>query len=407
MEVKKVIKLPKPLPYQQQIIDYLEQDDIKYVSVCAGRQCGKSFLLKMLVTKWALEQQNQKILYITPTSKLSRNFYKELTDSLKDFIKESNGTELRITFTTGSYVQFFSSESENSIRGFQSNYLIIDEAAFINDDTFNLIIKPTSLVKGKKIIMCSTPNGAQGFFFQHVVNGLDNKKGYKTVKTNIYENQFVTTEEIENIKTQVPERVFRQEYLGEFLDNAGTVFTNYMNCLLIDKPILNNKYFAAIDWAKSHDYTVITILNSLKQVVFRYKMTGLDYTKQVEKIISILNEWKPLITISEENNIGTVVNEMLKKDYKGKLKCITLDNSFKKEIIEQLIVAFEQRLILIDNDQSLINELQGFTVTYNPASQTIKYGARTGGYDDQVISLAYAYYAASKLNQSNYSISFI
>ena len=50
--------------------------------------------------------------------------------------------------------------------------------------------------------------------------------------------------------------------------------------LLIDKPILNNKYFAAIDWAKSHDYTVITILNSLKQVVFRYKMTGLDYTKQ-------------------------------------------------------------------------------------------------------------------------------
>ena len=61
-----------------------------------------------------------------------------------------------------------------------------------------------------------------------------------------------------------------------------------------------------------------------------------------------------------------------KKDYKGKLKCITLDNSFKKEIIEQLIVAFEQNKIEIDNDQSLINELQGFTVTYNPASQTGK-----------------------------------
>lgn len=407
MEVKKVIKLPKPTPYQKKIIDYCDDNDVKYISIVAGRQCGKSFLMKMLVSKFGLEAKNNIITYVTPTFRLSRLFYKQIVTALKDYIKTENATELRIDFVTGSYVQFFSSESKDSIRGFQSTHLLIDEAAFIDDQTFQNILFPTLLVKGKKMILASTPSGSQGFFYQYITNGLNKLDNYQTVLTNVYENPFVNKDDIEKIKTQIPEKVFRQEYLGEFLDGSGAVFSNYKNCILKSEAALDGKYFCGIDWGKQHDYTALTILNSKRQVIYRYKVTGIEYTKQVEEIVKILDKWKPIITISEENSIGTVVNELLKKAYKGKLKTIQLNNEFKRNMIEELIVAFEQNKIEIDNDDSLMLELQGFTVTYNPSTQTVKYGSKLGGFDDQIISLAYSYYAATKLNVSSYNLSLI
>ena len=402
---KTIIKLPHPLPYQREIIDWVDCDEIKYINFLKSRQSGGSFLMRMLVIKWGLELTNEKIGYCCPTYKICRTFFSELVEKVKPFIKESNSTDLIIKFVTGTKIQFISAESKDSIRGLQFHRLIIDEAAFISDVFFDSVLKPTMLVTGKKLIMCSTPNGAQGFFHQYCTYGLNGEVGYRTKCINIYDNPFVTNDEIEKIKSQIPEKVFNQEYLAQFIDGAGSVFSNYQKCI-IAKPIKTAKVYAAIDWAKIDDYSVLTVLNDKAQVLYRYRINGMDYTQQVRLMAGKLNEWKPAMTISEENNIGQVVNELLKKAYKGALRCITLDNEFKREIIEDLIVAFEQGTIGIDDDEVLLRELQSFTCTYNPQTQKIKYAARTGLHDDCVISLAYAYHLAKNKN-NNYNIAFI
>ena len=58
---KKKIKLPTPLNYQRDIINWLEADDVKFVSFLKSRQSGGSFLNKLLVSKWGLECGNNKI----------------------------------------------------------------------------------------------------------------------------------------------------------------------------------------------------------------------------------------------------------------------------------------------------------------------------------------------------------
>ena len=201
----------------------------------------------------------------------------------------------------------------------------------------------------------------------------------------------------------IPSKVFNQEYLAQFVDGAGAVFSNYRECV-ISNPVKSTKLYAAIDWAKTEDYTVLTIMNDKSQVLYRYRINGMDYTQQVRLIAAKLNEYRPTMTISEENNIGQVVNELLKKAYKGPIRCITLDN--EREIIEDLIVAFETKSIGIDDDEILMRELQSFTCTYNQQTQKIKYAARVGMHDDCVISLAYAYHL-SKNKINNYNISFI
>lgn len=400
--MKKTIKLPKPLDYQRDIINYLDDDNVKYVTFLKSRQSGGSFLNKLLTLKWGLSLNNAKIGYITPTYKLARLFYKELNESSISLIKESNQTDLLIKFLTGSYVQFFSAEAKDAIRGFQFTHLIIDEAAFISDDVYNEVIHATHLIKGKKVVMCSTPNSSSGFFHQYYTYGIEQKENYRSKKINIYDNPFVSPEEILTIKNSLPDRVFRQEYLAEFFDADGAVFTNIMNCLN-DNPKHNGNYYAAIDWGKTNDYTVLTIINDLKQVVYIYRINTLEYTTQVKLIVEKLNIWKPKLTISEENNIGQVVNELLKEQYKGQIKRITLDNSEKKNIIENLIVGFEQGDITIPNNEILINELKSFTCTYNTSTKNIKYGAPNGLHDDMVISLAYAY-SNVKTKVGRYSI---
>ena len=73
-------------------------------------------------------------------------------------------------------------------------------------------------------------------------------------------------------------------------------------------------------------------------------------------------------------------------------------------MIEDLIVAFEQQLIGIPNDDALLRELQAFSCVYNPQTQNVKYSAPNGLHDDMVISLAYAYYAVNNMKvKINYS----
>ena len=80
-----------------------------------------------------------------------------------------------------------------------------------------------------------------------------------------------------------------------------------------------------------------------------------------------------------------------------------LDSGKKKEMIENLVVGFEQKDITIPNNQMLLRELQSFTVTYTPSTQTVKYGAPSGLHDDMIISLCYAY-SLVKTKKGRYSL---
>lgn len=395
------LTLPKPLTYQKDILNSFNNPDIKTIIFKKSRQVGGSYVAKMIIIKYLLENTNKKCMYITPTYRLSKSFYLTLEKSLKPFIKSSNSTDLLIQFKTGSTLQFFSgnNSSAESIRGFNSHLLIIDEASFIDDDTYYYSIKPSTLVLTEKIIVISTPNTSSGFFWELYNTALNGEQGFYFKEVSIYENPFVSPEDIHQIKKSIPERVFRQEYLGEFLDGDGAVFTNYKSCI-VEEPKLTGTYYGAIDLAKQDDYTVLTIMNDLQQVVDIYRINQVDYTRQVKSLVMILNKWKPVKTICETNNIGDVVFELLKREYSGRLVPINLNNSLKKEMIENLVVAFEQEKIGIPDDDNLLRELQGFSIDYNPKTGNVYYSARNGLHDDMVISLAYVYSIAKRRDKN-------
>lgn len=400
MNVTFNIKLNKP---QQDMLALIEKN--KFVFAAMSRQIGKSVLCKVLCTKWLLEP-NKEIGYITPSLKLAKKFFNDLTGIIPEsLLVKSNASDLILQSVTGSTLYFYSAEQGNRIRGVTFDYLVLDEAAFYKEDTganhiWYSILQPTIKVKGKKIVMVSTPNGQSGFWYDLIQKALKGQKGYAYIKRTIYDDSMCT--DIEEIKNSTPDLMFRQEFLCEFIAGANSFFTGYHNCY--DDTMTfnwNQPLWAGIDWSSTgKDETIVTIINGLNQII-QYNIEG-DLDSKYRQIASILNKYSLKGVYAEDNSIGSVMINELKKQMRQKnvLKPFTTTNDSKTEIVTELALSLEKEELTY-NDLQLDRQLGAFGYSVSKTKKLTFEGK--GEHDDRVMSLALAlkakkdmvYYSAS------------
>ena len=400
MNVTFNIRLNKP---QQDMLALIEKN--KFVFAAMSRQIGKSVLCKVLCTKWLLEP-NKEIGYITPSLKLAKKFFNDLTGIIPEsLLVKSNASDLILQSITGSTLYFYSAEQGNRIRGVTFDYLVLDEAAFYKEDTganhiWYSILQPTIKVKGKKIVMVSTPNGQSGFWYDLIQKAIKGQKGYAYIKRTIYDDSMCT--DIEEIKNSTPDLMFRQEFLCEFIAGANSFFTGYHNCY--DDTMTfnwNQPLWAGIDWSSTgKDETIVTFINGLNQII-QYNIEG-DLDSKYRQIASILNKYSLKGVYAEDNSIGSVMINELKKQMRQKnvLKPFTTTNDSKTEIVTELALSLEKEELTY-NDLQLDRQLGAFGYSVSKTKKLTFEGK--GDHDDRVMSLAMAlkakkdmvYYSAS------------
>ena len=394
------IRLNKP---QQDMLALIEKN--KFVFAAMSRQIGKSVLCKVLCTKWLLEPNNE-IGYVTPSLKLAKKFFNDLTGIIPEsLLVKSNASDLILQSITGSTLYFYSAEQGNRIRGVTFDYLVLDEAAFYKEDTganhiWYSILQPTIKVKGKKIVMVSTPNGQSGFWYDLIQKAIKGQKGYAYIKRTIYDDSMCT--DIEEIKNSTPDLMFRQEFLCEFIAGANSFFTGYHNCY--DDTMTfnwNQPLWAGIDWSSTgKDETIVTFINGLNQII-QYNIEG-DLDSKYSQIASILNKYSLKGVYAEDNSIGSVMINELKKQMRQKniLKPFTTTNDSKTEIVTELALSLEKEELTY-NDLQLDRQLGAFGYSVSKTKKLTFEGK--GEHDDRVMSLAMAlkakkdmvYYSAS------------
>lgn len=402
MKINFNIQLNKP---QQDMLSLIDNPQNRYILAAMSRQIGKSVLCKVLCTKWLLEP-NKDIGYVTPALNLSKKFFNDLTSVIPEFLLvKSNASDLIIQSITGSTLYFYSAEQGNRIRGNTFDYLILDEAAFYKEDTganhiWYSILQPTIKVKGKKIIMVSTPNGQSGFWYDLIQKALKGQKGYAYIKRTIYDDSMCT--DIEEIRSSIPDLMWRQEYLVEFIAGANSFFTGYHNCY--DDTMQfnwNQPLWAGIDWSSTgKDETIVTFINGLNQII-QYNIEG-DLDSKYRQIASILNKYSLKGVYAEDNSIGSVMINELKKQMRQKnvLKPFTTTNDSKTEIVTELALSLEKEELTY-NDLQLDRQLGAFGYSVSKTKKLTFEGK--GDHDDRCMSLAFAlrakkdmvYYSAS------------
>ena len=398
-----------PHQKQKEIIQSILGSTSKFHIASIGRQFGKSLMGMNLLLYWAINDKPCKILWVSPVYSQCAKVHKELYNAIaaSGIVEQNNFSSNELTLKTGSTILFRSAERYDNIRGLTLDYAIIDEAAFIKDDAWAEAIKPTLLVRGKKVLFISTPKGKNWFHDLYQLGLSDDHPNYMSYTGSSYDTPYIEDSEIEEAKRTIPENVFRQEYLAAFIDSGGEVFTNIDKNTFTAYSQPEGKVYCGIDLGKQEDYTVATFIDSTGKIVYIYRANGQEWTTMTNEILNRVRRWSAT-TMIEVNSIGDVVYELVKKQWQDTHPFITSSKS-KNEIIEGLILDFNEDTIRMPSKelfQPLYSELSTFTYEYNPKTRNIRYGHPAGMHDDTVMSLAIANYNR-KVNKQLGSYSYI
>jgi hypothetical protein len=386
--------------------------------VKSKRQVGKSMLIVGELLYFAINYKNTVNGCISPTLNQSRKLYKEILKSTLDsgVIQKKNDSLLEIEFINGSTILFKSAEQRDSLRGYTySGLLCIDECAYIVDEVYS-IVKPSTDVHRCPILMVSTPKFRVGFFFNTYAAGLVGHPSITSYDFNKYDTSaLLSAEALKMYKQMLPKNQFKTEYLGEFLDADGCVFTNFKECVGEAKNSDYKQLYIGIDWATGggNDDTVITGFNEFGEQVFLKYFNNKNTTQQIDYIVEYLKEYMPMIKciLAEDNSIGTpMVNNLRDRlgNKKSLIKTFTTTNKEKARVINQLQVAFEQNKVVLLDDEKQLGELGMYEATYNPKTGNISYNAPLGGNDDICIALCLAYEAMhTGKNNAQYCLMYI
>lgn len=386
-----------PHPDQRRVINTIENSEAKFITLVTGRQWGKTLLGINLILKWALTTNNSTLMWVAPVYSVSKKVLEEITNAVggTPVVKSINKSDMEIRFINGSKILFRSGEREDNLRGNTLDYLVVDEAAFIKDTVWNQVLKQTVMVKGKRVFFISTPKGKNFLYSLHMKGLEGDEKTYLSLNGTSYDTPYISKDELEEAKQNLPEAVYRQEILAEFIDDGGEVFRNLEDYCVLNRwsePESGKKYYAGLDLGRTNDYTVLTIFDDTGKVVKIYRERQKSWDVLVREILNEVKRYKAELQV-EVNNIGDVIYEQLKKQYNNTHPFLTT-NSSKQNIVEDLIYGLNEGNILLpskDLFSPLYNEMSAFTFNYSPKTRQIKYEAPQGLHDDCVLSLAIGY----------------
>jgi hypothetical protein len=390
----------------------IRREAARFNVISCGRRFGKTIIGTNLLVEAAL--LGLPVAWASPTYKMLIEVWRDAVALLQPVLAR-NGIDKqnkRITLLNGGVIEFWSLGSAESIRGRKYRRFIIDEAAMDPAlvDHWNLVIRPTLTdYKGDGFFL-STPKGRNGFwqFFQR---GEDPAQlEWASFQMPTATNPHIDPSEIEAARGDVPELVFLQEYLAQFIDDNAGLFRRVLGAAVVEAhvdgaglplAIPGHSYVFGVDWARSGDYTVISVVDTTtNQQVYLDRFNQVDYALQAGRLTTLYEAFQPSVIVAEQNNMGGPQIEALRTAGLPVQPFVTT-NASKKEIIDSLALGIESGGFQILNDPVQVGELLSFEQTRLP-SGLFRYAAAGNGHDDTVIALALAKYAAGRPSPTGY-----
>ena len=249
-------------------------------------------------------------------------------------------------------------------------------------------------VKGKKLILASTPKG-KNYIYDLYLKGLEENNNYKSFRFKSEDNPYSNKKVIELAKQNFPLKLYQQEYEGLFLDSVS-IFQNIEEVSIMkqyNSPLPNERYYGGIDIGMLNDFTVFILLNEKREMVYMDRFTNIESPQLKERLLKTINLFKPVKIYIEKNNQGLPIFQDLRQSNVNKLESFETTSESKPRIINNLIHAFSNKEIKIINDNIIKEELNAYEMKFNESGK-IKFSSPT--HDDCVMSLAIAYECLNK-----------
>lgn len=296
----------------------------------------------------------------------------------------------------GTRLELKGADNEDSLRGSGLKSAGLDECANMKSNVWPEIIRPMLADSRGPAIFISTPK-AKNWFYDLYMKGLNKEKDWGSWRYPTAVNQYINADEIAQMKKDMSERLYRQEILAEFLEDEAGVFQGIRSCMVgsYQAPVVGRFYVMGVDLGKAEDFSVLIVMDALtREVVAFERFNEIRWTEQKLRIQRLAHRYNNALVVIDSTGIGDPIAEDLQNAnislyYEGEKPGYKFTNDSKLRLIEQLVLAIEQRLITFPNEEVLVEELRQFTYEFTNNGR-ILYSAPEGKHDDCVISLALA-----------------
>ena len=384
-------------PNQQIIYD----DPHRFKVIAAGRQFGKTRLVTRAAGGIALTKKDSIGMVVAPYAKQAYKDWREILRFIpQQYLEDKSAKWMTFSLKNKSEIMMGSAENIDGLRGYTLDWAIVDEAAYCDQEVWEVLEPALGKQKGQGFFI-STPNG-KGWFWD-LYNRMGNDSEFQSFHFTTYDNPTFPVSEIERMKANMPELMFRQEVMAEFLE-GGIVFPHLKELMtsLPREPVAGHNYVTGADIASTNDFTVIRTFDASDNHEVNFvRLTNRDWSFIRGTIYAVCKRYNNAWLFIDKTGVGAPVVEDLEKmdcQYPGAAKQgrlrvvpIVFSSVSKPQLYSNYIMMQENHMIHFLPEPVMEKEHQDFTMTRGQGTTGyMKYGAPKGRHDDTVTAGALA-----------------
>jgi len=299
---------------------------------------------------------------------------------------------------TNALLMFRSAENPDSIAGDGPRGVVGDEFTYWSEEVWSRFLQPSLADKDGWAFLMGRPFGRN--WAANVWERAADRPGWLQRHFTIYDNPMIKRHVIEDLRANTPDDVWRQEYLAECFDGAGSVFrgVDAVSTLEPEEPQEGRRYVAGVDLAISGDYTVVCVLDATDaerpRQVHEDRWQGIPWRQQIGRIAAALEAYHVDLAAVDKTGIGDMpFQELAAVVPDGALWGVTFNAGNKQSMVQGLALSIEKGRLALLADSTQSGELKAFRASRRP-SGLWTYSAPPGMHDDTVTALMLANEAA-------------
>lgn len=191
----------------------------RFKVLSAGRRWGKTRLGVWLCLATAM--RGGRAWWVAPTYAMALEGWKDLRVIGARYgmiVKESEKT---LITQTGGMVSVRSADNPDRLRGAGLDFIVLDECAFMKEQTWKEVLRPTLTERQGGALFISTPKGYN--WFQRLYEDAENLDDWETWQLPTTTNPFVPLSELEIAKKEIGSFLYSQEYEAQFVEATGGI----------------------------------------------------------------------------------------------------------------------------------------------------------------------------------------
>jgi hypothetical protein len=385
--------------------------DARFRTVCTGRRFGKTLCMAAeLLDRGGGDPPSPMELatragygaagivrdygWVAPTYGVAERGVEAFRTIAPDFVRVVGRMPTRVEFEGAAgpcRVFMLSADNPDSIRGFGFRGIVVDEAAAVPVDVWNYVLRPTLAQTLGWGVFISTPAG-RNWFYDMFTRGVERQAGFRSFTFPSNVSPYFPAKEWDEARATLPEDVFRQEYMAEFLEDSAGVFRGVDGCLIQvignrEEVIGSGPVIVGCDIAKHTDWTVLIAMDAKTGLCLEMeRFNQLDWPLQKERIAGFVMRWNALL-VMDATGVGDPVYDDLRRVL-PRVEGFKITAQTKRELVQGLMVAVEQRRVMWQAAWEILTaEMRRYEYDIGPTGQ-ISYAAPSGYHDDCVMALA-------------------